>query len=75
MKLQKDVGTIDRVARIGLALALGIASIAGVVTAPVSYLLAVLAVVFFTTGAIGWCPIYFALGIRTCPIQRVDGRS
>jgi hypothetical protein len=75
MKLQKNVGTIDRVARVGLALALGIAVITGIVAAPFSYLLAVLAVVFLATGAIGWCPIYFALGIRTCPIRRVGARS
>ena len=70
MKLQRNVGTLDRVARLVLAAALGAAFVTGVVAPPVSYVAGVLAATMLATAATGFCPIYALLRIRTCPVQR-----
>jgi hypothetical protein len=66
--MAKNEGTLDRVIRgvIGLvavlaALAVGAGSAAGLV------LLAV-AVIMLATAALGFCPLYRVLGLRTCPM-------
>jgi hypothetical protein len=71
MKLTQNVGTIDRIARLGLGAVLGVVFLAGIVAAPLSYLVGVLTIIMLATGALGFCPIYAILGVRTCPIQRV----
>jgi hypothetical protein len=71
MKLTQNVGTLDRIARLGLGAVLGVLFIAGIVAAPLSYLVGLLSVIMLATGALGFCPIYALVGVRTCPIQRV----
>jgi hypothetical protein len=71
MKLSQNVGTADRVARLGLGAVLGVLLLAGIVAAPLSYLVGVLSVIMLATGALGFCPIYRVVGMRTGPIQRV----
>jgi len=71
MQLTQNVGTIDRIARLGLGAVLGVVFLAGIVAAPLSWLVGVLSVIMLATGALGFCPIYRILGVRTCPIQRV----
>jgi amino acid transporter len=70
MKLTRNVGTIDRIMRLVAGVVLGGVFLAGIVAAPSSYVLAVLAVVMLATAALGYCPIYAILGVRTCPLQR-----
>lgn len=69
MKLQQNVGTPDRIVRVLLGIALGVAFVT--IAAPWSYVAAVLAVIMLVTGATGFCPLYALFGIRSCPIQRV----
>lgn len=45
--------------------------LAGIVVAPLGYLVGLLSVIMLATGALGFCPIYALVGVRTCPIQRV----
>lgn len=62
MKL--NVGGIDRVLRIGAGLGLvAWAALGGPVWAWIG-------VVPLATGAIGWCPVYPALGLNTCPMKK-----
>jgi hypothetical protein len=70
VKLTQNVGTIDRIARLALAVVLGAAFLTGAVAAPLGYVAAVLAVTMLATALSGFCPIYSLLRIRTCPIQR-----
>ena len=66
--MTKNMGTIDRVARAVLvapaatiaALALGPATVVGVV-------LLVVAAIMVATAAVGFCPLYALLGIDTRP--------
>ena len=71
MQLNQNVGTLDRIARLGLGAVLGVVFLAGFVAIPLSWLVGVLSVIMLATGALGSCPIYTLLGVRTCPIQRV----
>jgi hypothetical protein len=71
MNLTQNVGTLDRIARLGLGAVLGIVILAGIVASPLSWLVGALSVIMLATGALGYCPIYRIVGVRTCPIQRV----
>ena len=63
--LRKNVGTIDRVARI--ALGLGLLSIA--FTGPQTAW-GYLGFIPLFTAAVGSCPLYSILGLNTCPAKR-----
>ena len=65
--MTRNLNTTDRIVRTGLGVGLvalaiptGVASITGVV-------LLGLAAVMLGTAAVGFCPLYTALGISTCP--------
>ena len=62
---EKNVGTIDRVVRIivGIALLAGFAL--NMVAAPLSYLVVLIGIIALLTGAIGTCPAYSVIGITT----------
>jgi hypothetical protein len=71
MKLTQNVGTLDRIARIALGILVAAAFLGGVVTGPLGWAAAVVALIMLVTGAVGFCPLYALLGVRTCPLQRV----
>ena len=60
-----NVGTIDRVARI--VVGLGLLSL--VFIGPKT-LWGLIGLVPLTTAAVGWCPLYSLIGVKTCPTQR-----
>jgi Protein of unknown function (DUF2892) len=59
--MTQNVGGLDRIARILIGLALIALTILGVVG-----IWGWIGVVPLATGAIGWCPAYCPLGIKTC---------
>lgn len=65
MKLSHNVGRIDRAIRIALGIVLAMAAIAGSIATPWLYVTWVLAGVMLVTGAVGFCPLYWILGIST----------
>jgi hypothetical protein len=67
MKLQRNTGNPDRAIRLVIAGLLAVAAIAGVVTAPLSYLALAVAGIMLVTGVTGFCPIYAILRVSTCP--------
>ncbi len=60
--LTRNEGTIDRAVRVVLGLALLSLVLVGPHT-----LLGLVGLVPLLTGAVGYCPLYRVLGIRTCP--------
>ena len=62
---EKNVGTIDRVIRIIVGIALLAAFALNMVTAPLSYLVLLIGIIALVTGAIGTCPAYSVMGINT----------
>jgi hypothetical protein len=67
MRLQKNTGNPDRAIRLAIAGLLTVAAIAGIVTAPLSYLALGVAGIMLVTGVTGFCPIYAILRVSTCP--------
>jgi cadmium resistance protein CadD (predicted permease) len=59
--MTKNEGTVDRVIRV--ALGIGVLSLAFI--GPKT-MLGYLGIIPLVTGLIGWCPIYTALGFKTC---------
>ncbi len=68
--MKKNVGSIDRVVRIVLGLAL--LSLTVILSAPWAYL-GLIGLVPLVTAALGTCPLYSLLGIDTCPADRGPG--
>lgn len=62
--MQKNVGGIDKVARI----LVGIALIIWALSSGTAW--AFIGVLPLATGLLGWCPAYTLLGIKTCKLKR-----
>jgi Inner membrane protein YgaP-like, transmembrane domain len=63
--MKKNMGTIDRVLRIILAVVVGIFYFTGSISGTAAIVLGVFAVIFLVTGATGFCPLYAPFGIST----------
>jgi hypothetical protein len=74
MKLQVNVGSIDRVVRIVLGIGLVALALGGTVAGPLLVATWVAAGIALVTGAIGFCPLYFLLGISTAGNRLSIGR-
>ena len=62
--MQKNIGGIDKIARILVGIALIVWALTG------GPLWAWIGVMPLATGLLGWCPAYTLLGIRTCPMKQ-----
>ncbi len=60
-----NMGTIDRVARILVAVAIGIAYFTNIISGTLAIVLLVFASIFILTSLISFCPLYLPLGIST----------
>ncbi|MBI5538473.1 MAG: DUF2892 domain-containing protein [Bacteroidia bacterium] len=60
-----NMGTIDRVARILVAVAIGIAYFSNIISGATAIVLLVFASIFIITSLISFCPLYLPLGIST----------
>ena len=63
MKL--NVGTVDRVLRILLAVVIGILYFTGNIWGITAIILGIFGIAFFVTAIIGFCPLYAPFGINT----------
>jgi uncharacterized membrane protein len=64
--MTKNVGTIDRVIRVVLAIVLGYLYFSGTVTGALGIILLIIGIILLFTGLIGFCALYKPLGISTC---------
>ena len=62
--MDQNVGTIDRVIRFVISILFIVANVAGWVRGVVGLVLAVIAVMLFSSVASGHCPLYVKLGIK-----------
>ena len=69
--MKKNVGNIDKVARLLLALVLGVLVYFKIISGTLAYVALGLAVIFFITSLISFCPIWMALGISTKKKEKV----
>jgi hypothetical protein len=69
MNMKKNVGNIDKVIRVLLAVVFAALYFTGTVSGTPGLVLLVLGVVFVLTSVIGFCPIYAIVGLNTCPTK------
>jgi hypothetical protein len=63
--MKKNMGRIDRVIRIVLAIVVAILYMNGSITGTAAIILGILAAVFIITSLIGFCPLYVPFKIST----------
>ncbi|HEY6914194.1 MAG TPA: DUF2892 domain-containing protein [Paludibacter sp.] len=63
--MKRNVGIIDRVIRIMVALVIIGLSVANIISGTLAIVLIVLAGVFILTGFLRFCPLYLPFGINT----------
>ncbi len=63
--MPKNIGTIDKVIRIILALTIGVLWFTKQISGTAGIILGIIAIIFVLTSLIGTCPIYLPFGIST----------
>jgi len=63
--MKKNMGTIDKVIRILVAVVFAVLFFTNVITGTLGIILLVLAAVFVLTSVISFCPLYWPFGIST----------
>ncbi len=63
--MKKNMGTIDRIMRTVVALAIVVLYVTGQISGAAALLLGTIALVFIATGIVGTCPIYLPLRLST----------
>lgn len=74
--MNKNIGSADR--KLRALLVAPALLVVGLLVGPGGWLaiaLYALGAVMWATAAAGSCPLYSILGLRTCPLQRVDDRD
>jgi len=61
----KNIGKVDKVIRIAVALVVGVLVIAGVLQGAAAIVLGLVAVALIATSVIGSCPLYLPFGLST----------
>lgn len=74
MKLPVNVGSVDRVIRIGLGIGLAALALGASLAGPLLAVVWLVAAIMLVTGAIGFCPLYFVLTISTAGNRFAFGR-
>lgn len=62
--MKKNVGSIDRILRVVIGLALVVMAATGTIT-----VWGYIGVIPLVTGLIGTCPLYSLMGLNTCPVS------
>lgn len=65
-----NVGTLDRIVRIVLAISCSILYFTGAVSGTSGVVLLVVGAVLLVTAVLGWCGLYAMLGVSTCPVRK-----
>lgn len=63
--MKKNMGTIDRVIRVLVAVLISVLAATGIVEGAVAIILLILAAVFLLTSFMSFCPLYLPFGLST----------
>jgi hypothetical protein len=63
--MKKNVGTIDKVVRVLIAVVVVILAVAKVISGPLAIVLLVVSGVLVLTSLISFCPLYYPFGLKT----------
>ncbi|CAN5238372.1 DUF2892 domain-containing protein [soil metagenome] len=64
--MKTNMGTLDKVIRLLVAFLIIMLFITNIINGAVAIVLLILAGIFILTSIIGFCPLYYPLGISTC---------
>lgn len=64
--MKKNMGKVDKIVRLVLAILFSGLYLAGLVSGTVGLVLMILAIVFLLTSLVGFCPLYAPFGLSTC---------
>lgn len=67
--MKKNVGNIDKVVRVIIAIVAGALYFTGTVTGVLGYIALAIGVIMLATAAMGSCPIYSIFGMSSCPLS------
>jgi len=67
--MKQNMGKVDRIIRVVLAVVVGFLYLAGQITGTAAIVLGIFAVVFLLTSSVGFCPLYAAIGVSTLKKQ------
>ncbi|MDR7543023.1 MAG: DUF2892 domain-containing protein [Armatimonadota bacterium] len=65
MKLNKNMGTLDRIIRLVIAAVIAVLYFTGNLSGLAAIILGILAVAFVVTSLVGFCPTYLPFGLST----------
>lgn len=68
--MKKNMGTIDRVIRVLIALIVMVMYFSQLITGTIAIITLVFAVVFLITSLISFCPLYVPFKISTCKVKK-----
>ncbi|MFA6401879.1 MAG: DUF2892 domain-containing protein [Salinivirgaceae bacterium] len=68
--MKKNIGGVDRIVRLLVALLMVIAYFQGMVTGVLGIILMIVALIFVITSLVSICPIYALFGTSTCPPKK-----
>jgi hypothetical protein len=64
--MKANMGNIDRLIRIGVAVIIGVLFWQGIIEGLLAYILIGFSVIFILTSLVSFCPLYTVFGITTC---------
>jgi len=74
--MKKNMGLIDRLVRIVLALAVAVLYFTNVISGTLAVILGILALIFVVTSLLGFCPLYLPFGWSTrCSRKEEPGKE
>ena len=65
--MKPNMGTIDKLIRVALAILVGMLYFTGQISGTIAIILSVIAIVFVLTSLISFCPLYLPFKISTRP--------
>ncbi len=68
--MKKNMGNIDKVIRIVIAITIAVLYFFNVIEGTLAYILMGLSLIFLLTSFISFCPLYTVLGINTCKTKK-----
>jgi len=68
--MKANMGTLDKVIRVILAVVAGLLVYYDVVEGVWSYILLTITAVFLLTSLVGFCPLYGLFGLNTCQVKK-----
>jgi uncharacterized membrane protein len=70
--MKQNMGNLDKLIRILVAIVVAILVYAKVITGTLGIVLSIAAIVFVLTSLVGVCPMYLPFGISTCKTKKKE---